>query len=83
MIRCELITERAPREIDPNQVEMTVLKKSYDPYAENEEDIVNRLNRVNGDALSTASSLESYRRRHLTSQDEDYVAGTGFFLASP
>ena len=79
MIRCELITERAPREIDPNQVEMTVLKKSYDPYAENEEDIVNRLNRVNGDAVSTASS----RRRHLTSQDEDYVAGTGFFLASP
>ena len=62
---------------------MTVLMKSYDPYAENEDDIVNRLNRVNGDAVSTASFLESYRRRHLTSQDEDYVAGTGFFLASP
>lgn len=72
-----------PREIDHNQVEMTVLKKTYDTYTENEEDIVNRLNRVNGDALCTISSLESYRRRHLTSQDEDYVAGTSFFLASP
>ena len=69
--------------MDRNQIEMTTLKKSYDPYAENEGDIVNRLNRVNGAFFVASSSPESYRRRHLTSQDEDYVAGILFPSPSP